>query len=70
LGFPAWPLPFSLENSVDVYEVFTQLAKGTGGIKLTSSKTPVFVKQVDLVVEGKVEVEVVDETMAEEKEKK
>lgn len=59
-----------IENSGDIYDVFTQLAKATGGIKLTSSKTSTFIKQVDLVVEGKVEVEVVDETMEEEKEKK
>ncbi len=59
-----------VENSGDIYEVFTQLAKATGGIKLTSAKTSTFVNQVDLVVEGKVEVEVVDEKMEEEKKEK
>lgn len=58
-----------LENSGDIYEIFTKLAKATGGIKLTSSKTSVFVDQVDQVVEGKVTVEVVDEKMEKEKEK-
>jgi hypothetical protein len=57
-----------VENSGDVYDVFTKLAKATGGIRTTSSKTSAFVKQVDEVVEGKVEVEVVDETMGEENE--
>lgn len=57
-----------VENSGDVYDIFTKLAKATGGIRTTSSKTSAFVKQVDEVVEGKVEVEVVDETMGEEKE--
>lgn len=59
-----------IENSGDVYEIFTKLAQATGGIKTTSAKTSTFVKQVDEVVEGKVEVEVVDETMGEEKEEK
>jgi hypothetical protein len=57
-----------VENSGDIYDVFSKLAKATGGIRTTSAKTSTFVKQVDEVVEGKVEVEVVDETMGEEKE--
>lgn len=56
-----------LENSGEVYNIFTKLAKATGGIKLTSSKTSAFIDQVDMVVEGKVTVEVVDETMEKEK---
>lgn len=58
-----------LENSGDIYEIFTKLTKATGGIKLTSAKTSTFVDQVDQVVEGKVTVEVVDEKMEKEKEK-
>jgi len=58
-----------MENSGDVYSLFTKLAKATGGIKLTSSKTSVFIDQVDMVVEGKVTVEVVEETMEKEKKK-
>lgn len=56
-----------IENSGDVYDIFTRLAKATGGIKLTSSKTSAFIEQVEQVAEGKVKVEVVDETMGDDK---
>ncbi len=58
-----------VENSGDIYDIFSRLASATGGIKLASARTSAFVKQVDQVVEGEVEVEVVDQTMEKKEEK-
>jgi len=52
-----------IENLGDIYSIFSKIAKATDGIKLVSSKPSAFVKKVELIVEGKVEVEVVDEKM-------
>lgn len=51
-----------LENSGELYDIFTELAKATGGINTTSSKTSAFLKEVRDVIKGKVEVEVISET--------
>jgi len=58
-----------IDNSQDVYTGLAKLAKATDGIIL-SSATPVhFLKKPDQLVEGKVEVEVIDQTMKKEDEK-
>ena len=56
-----------LENSGEIYDIFTKLANATGGINVTSSKTSAFVKQVGDVIKGKVEVEILNETGLREK---
>ncbi|MCP5050924.1 MAG: hypothetical protein GY940_27410 [bacterium] len=53
-----------IDNLGDAYSDFTKLSKATNGLKMTTSKPSAFVKMIRrLVVEGKVEVEVVDEKM-------
>jgi len=52
-----------IDNMGDLYTDFTKLCKETNGLKSTSAKPAVFVKQMrQLVLEGKVTTEVVDET--------
>jgi hypothetical protein len=53
-----------IDNMGDMYSDFSKLAKATDGVKLASAKPSFFVKQIRRVVlEGKVEVEVVEESM-------
>ena len=52
-----------VENFGDIYSIFSKIAGVTDGIKLTTAKPSSFVKRVEMAVEGKVDVEVVDEKM-------
>ncbi|MCP5105857.1 MAG: hypothetical protein GY950_20890 [bacterium] len=59
-----------IDHNQDLYSYFSKLSKDTGGIKLTTAKASAFLKQVEKMVEGTVEVEVVDEKMKKEEEEK
>lgn len=53
-----------LDNFGDLYSDFSKLAKATDGIKLTTARPSLFVRQIRrILIEGKVEVEVIDEKM-------
>ncbi len=58
-----------IDNSQDVYTGLAKLAKATDGIILSSPTPSHFLKKLDQLVEGKVEVEVIDQTMKKEDEK-
>jgi hypothetical protein len=55
-----------IDNSRDIYNGLVKLAKATDGIILTSPTPAHFLKKVGQLVEGKVEVEVIDQTMKKE----
>ena len=55
-----------VENSGDLYNAFSNVTKATGGIKLTTATPTAFFKKVERLLEGKVEVEVIDETVKKE----
>ncbi|UCH93018.1 MAG: hypothetical protein JSV88_22380 [Candidatus Aminicenantes bacterium] len=55
-----------IENSGDIYSAFSNITKATDGIKLTTSNPSSFLKKIERLVEGKVEVEVIDQEMKEE----
>jgi len=52
-----------VENSTILYEFFSTLSTATGGIKLTSSKPEILMKECGKNLVGTVEVEVIDEKM-------
>lgn len=52
-----------VDDSQDMYDIFSRLARLTQGIKLTTANPTAFVKQLDLLVKGTVEVEVQEEEM-------
>jgi hypothetical protein len=53
-----------IDNLGDLYNDFSKLAKATDGLKITTAKPTFFVKQLRrLLIEGKVEVEIIDESM-------
>jgi hypothetical protein len=58
-----------VDNSGDVYDAFSKLAKNTGGLKMSGSRPTSFFKKVDRLKKGTVEVEVIDQTMKKEDEK-
>lgn len=58
-----------IDNSGDVYDAFSKLAKTTGGLQMSGSRPTAFFKKVDQLKKGKVEVEVIDQTMKKEDEK-
>jgi predicted DNA-binding transcriptional regulator len=58
-----------IDNSRDIYNGLVKLAKATDGIILTTTTPAHFLKKVGQLVEGKVEVEVIDQTMKKENEK-
>jgi hypothetical protein len=58
-----------IDNSSDIYNGLVKLAKATDGIILSSPTPAHFLKKVGQLVEGKVEVEVIDQTMKKEDEK-
>jgi len=58
-----------IDNSNDIYTGLVKLAKATDGIILSSATPAAFLKKVVQLVEGKVEVEVIDQTMKKEEEK-
>ena len=58
-----------IDNSRDIYTGLVKLAKATDGIILTSPTPANFLKKIGRLVEGKVEVEVIDQTMKKEEEK-
>jgi hypothetical protein len=58
-----------VDNSRDIYTNLVKLAKTTDGIILSSPTPAHFLKKVGQLMEGKVEVEVIDQTMKKEDEK-
>jgi len=58
-----------IDNSGDVYDAFSKLAKNTGGLQMSGSRPTSFFKKVDQLKKGKVVVEVIDQTMKKEDEK-
>jgi hypothetical protein len=58
-----------IDNSRDIYTGLVKLAKATDGIILSSPTPSRFLKKVGQLTEGKVEVEVIDQTMKKEDEK-
>ena len=58
-----------VDNSGDVYDTFSKLAKTTGGVQMSGSRPTSFFKKVDQLKKGTVEVEVIDQTMKKEDEK-
>lgn len=58
------------EMSGDLNELFSKFSAATNGYKQASSKASSFLKDVDGIVTGTVQVEVKDEKMTEEKEEK
>jgi len=58
-----------IDNSGDVYDAFSKLAKTTGGVQMSGSRPTSFFKKVEQLKKGKVEVEVIDQTMKKEDEK-
>jgi hypothetical protein len=60
-----------IETSGNIYNDFSKLSKATNGIKMTTSKPSAFVKLVrQVTVVGSVSVEVINQSMEEEKKKK
>ncbi|MGD2085808.1 MAG: hypothetical protein PVH61_06450 [Candidatus Aminicenantes bacterium] len=57
-----------IDNSGEVYEAFSKLAKTTGGVQMSGSRPTSFFKKVQQLKKGKVEVEVIDQTMKKEDE--
>jgi hypothetical protein len=52
-----------VDANQDLYSIFSKLATLTNGIKLSTAKASSFIKQVEMVVTGTVEVEVKEEEM-------
>jgi len=59
-----------VENSMDLYDIFTKMATETNGLRVASSKPSIFVDKVGQLIEGKVTVEVINQEMGEEEDKK
>jgi hypothetical protein len=55
-----------IDNSRDIYKSLVKLAKATDGIILSSPTPSQFLKKVGQLVKGKVEVEVINQTMKKE----
>lgn len=55
-----------IENSGESFNSFSILAKATGGIQTSSSRPTAFLKKIEQLKKGKVEVEVIDQSMKKE----
>jgi len=55
-----------VENSGQIYKAFSNVVESTGGIKLSTATPSAFFKNVEQLLEGKVEVEVIDESVKNE----
>ena len=57
-----------IDNSGDVYDTFSKLAKSTGGVQMSGTRPASFFKKVEQLEKGTVEVEVIDQSMKKEDE--